>query len=498
MQMPKTWLLLPLLLNGACRPDCEAGQERVRDWCLGSRITPSSGGESGTVATETGSGAVGRGGSEGLDASSGAGAMGGSGASGMGGSGAPADADAPDCGTDAIASGMGCLPRELFVDWFVGHDDNPGTFTQPFKSFRRAMQAAQSGQIVNFNTGNYGAPTDDDFGEPIPDGVTLRKLPNAGVVTFEAALPTSSLIFAGGGGLNGIRVHGFHDPIKATTGQQFLANVDVYESTGTIILAGDAEVHCDLCYFSGNPLRGPLVTLEGSAKLYWNIGSIYNSRTDCAEDAGAEVPHGITLHESASLFATRLSIWGKFGAGIFHDGSGAIELAQSDIREGCKGWSLITDFPASEKQWERLAFEGTEFYGSVTVAARGVRARNSWFLGLQGLALAGRRDGIDDLGNELEPGGNKFTHVGPFGVVVTKQEVGLSLLSAAGAVDGGSAPVDVIQARGNTWVPSVQGADRDGTYPENYVIRAHEGRNVWAKYSEVRVGRVAPAQPRKP
>jgi hypothetical protein len=477
----KTWLLLPLLSSAACRADCEGGQESAHGWCLGPRITQNSGGVSGTAD-----------GSGGLDASSGAG---GAGDSGVGGSG-PADADAPDCGADAVASGRECLPRELFVDCYAGDDDagNPGTFEHPFKSFRRAMLAAQDGQIVNFNTGIYGEPTEDDFREQIPDGVALRKLRNSERVVFKAMGNTSSLIFAGSGRLSDINLEGFQDPIKATAGRQFLVNVSVYSSKGTIVLARDAEMDCDGCSFYGNPQRGPLLKLEGAAKLHWNVGAVVNDREDCTEDAGAGIPHAITLHDSASLFATQLSIWGRFGAGIYHDGSGTIQLTRAAIGPGCFNSGLIANPPFSHQQRARLSFEDRSvFYGSVTVDARGVRARNSFFLGRHGLTLAGRRNGIDDLGNELDPGRNTFSNL--FEDFMTDQEVGLIVMSGAGDPDGGNGTVDVIEARGNTWVGGAQGAEPDGTYREHYVIRGRSDRNVWAPNSEVRVGRVSQVQP---
>ena len=126
-----------------------------------------------------------------------------------------------------------------------------------------------------------------------------------------------------------------------------------------------------------------------------------------------------------------------------------------------------------------------------TRAAYGLGTASSW--GAKASRSAGRRNGIDDLGSELDPGGNTLSNV--FGEIVTDQEVGLIVRSGAGNPDGGDDTIDVIEARGNTWVGGVQGADPDGTYPEHYVIRGRNDRNVWAANSEVRVGRVSKGQP---
>ena len=187
-------------------PDGQPGEKTAHGWCLGSRITQNSGGDAGAV-----------GGSGGLDASSGAGGAGG--LAGAGGKGRRTRTRPIAAPTPLPAVRSVCRASCSWTVTAATTTAIPARSRSLSRALRRAMLAAKAGQIVNFNTGTYGVPTGDDFREQIPQDVTLRnKLPTISERVVFKGGTTSSLIFAGGGGLNDINLEGFQDPIKATAG----------------------------------------------------------------------------------------------------------------------------------------------------------------------------------------------------------------------------------------------------------------------------------------
>jgi hypothetical protein len=480
--------LLSVLVLGGCDGDCPPGRTPRYDQCVRLRLGPG-GGAGGDAEPDanlgSGGAALGTGGSAGT---------------GDGGTAGTTDAstpDAPSCGQDQVLFESACIPRELFVDSDEGSDDNSGfTRFEAFKSFRRAMTAARAGQVVNFD-GSFGEATGDNFNQRIPAGVTLQTPEGTATATFTAPLPAtaldqrSALIFSDRGSLFNITLKRFHTAVGASQGEQSLKQVTIEDTTGGIVVTGKAQMTCEGCIVSGNP-ENQLIRIEGFAKLTFTSGSVTVTAEDCA-DTSKRLPNAISVFGSGRLDTRGPGIYGNFFTGIHVQTTAEVNLEETYVYPGCLDYGIITDYPPPGPR-ASINVTNSTFYGSVSVAGRGIKARGARFFGRQGLTLHGFRNGMDDLGKENDAGNNIFTDPPedpPF--LYQKQLVGLDVRGLPYSADAGSSEIDIIQARGNHWMQNVQHADMLGSYEPGHVIRAEKGRNVAAEFSEVQVGQASGA-----
>jgi hypothetical protein len=461
------------MLSPACARECPPETTKVLDQCLGPaspRDVPdqsSQGGGSGTGANDAG---------DASDASH---------VSDAGHSSAVSDAplvdgadsdgtegDAPiDCGAGSIRAGSECIPANLFVST-EGHDGNPGTSELPFLTFRKAMRFARPGQTVNFEPGTYGTEeTGDDFNDPIPDQVNLQRRGTDGEVVFRAD-GSGALVFNGSGALTNVKLARFENPIKATTGAQVVTSVTIAESTGAVLLTGDAGTTFREVSIAGAPVVLPntrafrdadavtvrpypaSVLIEGDrVRLDWIGGSLEGTYARC--DAG----NGIVVLGSSLLRIADFTLKGRWHDGIHLVGDGTLDVLYVSRFDPECGFSLWAGGVTGELKVQLAAEFGT------TVAIgdnQALRVRYSQFYGEVGLMLGGTRNRrTDDLGTPTDPGGNSFTDRKD-GLQRPKQHTGLMVHLGAFAEEPKAE--SVIEASGNTWAPNVQGADQTGRY----------------------------------
>jgi hypothetical protein len=414
--------------------------------------------------------------------------------SGAGGDATTSTATSTGAGGGSGGAGGAPMVTQLFVDALGGNDANPGTEQKPFKTLTRALSIATSGQTVELYSGTYDQINGETFPEAVPDGVTV-----AAVVAGEAVVmgdPGSSggdvigVEFAGGGTLRNLQIQGFESALG---------------------LSGSANVTCEGCAISNG---GAAFALNDDARLTMTGGELYDLGPSCSGavgyTAGASLVtlDGVNVHDIGSSFSLQ-----DMSNVILQDGTidnvGSSGCAGSDFEgdtfdmQGSSGLELDGTTVSGGPGWAIMVWSGA-----------GVVLTNASISSPNGIDVAGDTevtiDGTTFSGVAGEASGTVGVSVGSAGAMVTMTNAsiggfGTGVLAELGAtqlrgttienvttavvVQGGSvdlgsladpggntlktegtglevwAGADVlVQAVGNTWIPSVQGADASGHY----------------------------------
>ena len=430
----------------------------------------------------------------GADASS-SGAVGGGGAAGATSSGAGGEGGGPPV-------------AELFVDPVEGSDAGPGTEEEPFRTLKKALSIAGSGQTVHLFEGVYGVDNNDDFEAMVPDGVMI-----AAVVPGKAVLAGTAgktgLRFEGGGAAWGLRIEGFATGVIATAGALTLEGLELAENGAGIEIAGAATAQLlDSSIVGG--LSG--VVIGDVAKLWVIGGEIREVGQPCGSFSAVSVrdaaqlaadgvfildsPGSISLSDAAIVTITQGTVAGVGSAGcgaqaaILVAGLADLQLADSTV-EAVPGWairivgaegnagvvggSITGGSLGGISGYGALSVEGTVLtglgdpsscgicagFGSVSVKdskvelfGRGIEIDSGGQVSIRGTQLSGNRiavhmdaGGFLDMGTSFDAGENTL------------------LANAQTSLDIAVASSVVVQAVGNTWLPGNQGTDASGHFP---------------------------------
>jgi hypothetical protein len=370
------------------------------------------------------------------------------------------DGGAP-CTDGLIESASECVPERLYVATVRGSDDNDGSELTPFKTYRKAMSVAVSGQIMNFEAGVYSAESGDDFTLKIPPGVTVQGLPHRGAVTFRAT-GSESLVFAGDGALRAVDLDNFESSLTADRGTQMLEEVRMTRSAAAVLLLGDARMTCIKCDIFYEPRETPrseefAILVRGNAHLVLRSSVVEHPDPETPIPCSFPHPVAIGVRDTAGIDIDRSRVSGPFSYALNSNAAGTLILRHAMFESGCYGYSVLLSGADGSAMVE---IENSVFSQTVSLrqAEVGLRVRGSTFKGQTGLYLDGRTRADlgkppGSAGEPADPGKNIFGGVQVFGLLLT----------------GGSSEVD---AHGNTWVPNVQGANGDGHYPAGKTFTA--------------------------
>jgi hypothetical protein len=392
-----------------------------------------------------------------------------------------------------VPGSTACIPANIYVSALTGSDDNSGTsLKQPLKTFDKAMRTAEPGQTVVFGLGTYGS--DDggiDFSESIPDGVHLTRTEEVGEVKFQSN-GSASLEFAGSGSLissPGVAIYlsGFQHALRATTGSQEIRNVNIQDSKGAVLVAGDATMRLQDVKVEGAPthtaLVGPsfadgevgAVWVRERAIVRWVGGSLIGTygSAQCSSAVG------VYASQESSLALSGVHVRGQFATSVFFSTTnGALNVDFSVFESGCdeenlQTYSLVAQSAILPKTDSgpnadfTVDLARSTFSQSVEVLpSKNFKARHCTFSGDVGVSLpvyeiAGPTRTSDDLGTPSDPGNNIFQGA--------RQTAGLSTMGLG----------NIIWAVGNQWAPNTQGTNGDGHFPAGTVIRGNVSeRNV--------------------
>ncbi len=436
-------------------------------------------------------------------------------------------------GDDSSGAGAGgdegalVIPH-VFVDALGGLNTNPGTQQAPFRTLSRALSSAMRGQTVYLSSGTYDVGHGEVFPLQVPDGVRVEAV-TAGdaLVLGDGAL--RGLRFSGSGAVRGVRIRGFRYALLAHTGEQVIEVAELGDAGCAAMLSGDARMVLDDCEIADSRSA---FDVSDSAELVVSGGEIRDLGPDCEHDTGLGVASGMAtvrfdgvdahdvagpltlrdtsravieqsvlervgdsdcgfasafvVHGAAALHVERTTTTHPLGGGVHVGGDFAvvdIEASLIDVATRgiyVTGQALVTVMGTtlSTAQGEPLsagvevrnsgadvALENTRidgaFYKGIFVASGSVKVRDTRIgHAAFGVYVGG---GSVDLGTLTDPGGN------------TVQTIAETALHVAPATSAGV----VVQAVGNTWLPSVQGADESGYYapgdlsgPAGYAIPA--------------------------
>lgn len=345
------------------------------------------------------------------------------------------------CGTDYIKSGTTCLPKYLYVST-TGSDSNTGAnLVSALRSFGKAMSIAVSGQTVRFASGTYGAATGDTFAQQVPNGVSLERNGTAGAVKF-LSNGSGSLVLAGSANLTDLSVEGFAMPLGITTGTQTLTRFGSVGATGAMLISGDAKVTWASGSITGDPASTEMLLIQDTASLTWNNAVLSSQSADCASGFVALRAVGDT-----SVTITGINLSGKWTTPLVFDNNGTISVSNGSLNNECGatvGSMAVSDSPTATVNIFNCYFGGQLLLTPV----KSLKIRDSSFHAAAGLYFQGGNWlGLPiDLGKASDPGKNRF------GATTTSAVVGFSVSNMT------------IDAAGNEWVPSQQGADAQGRY----------------------------------
>ncbi|HEY1957921.1 MAG TPA: DUF1565 domain-containing protein [Polyangiaceae bacterium] len=402
------------------------------------------------------------------------------------------DAIASDASGDASGDATeGGLGTGLWVDPIKGSDGSPGTNLFPFKTIKKAFTVAQKGDVVNLVAGTYGSSNGDDFSTPIPDGVALvGTTPNGTyAVTLEAPNTSDTLTFAGSGAVSSVWLKGFGVSFTATTGTQALDTVAW--SGGGPSVSGSAQMTINGVTGINSATIG---TVSNTAKLVMNdatFGDVTGIPT-CSDNATFSATN-LTMASASNAFfftgsCTASISKAKIGSSAgFLTGNGApnVTLDSIDISSdtpavnAAGGTITITngtysntlsgsaitssnatvtisgatienspkygiEFDTGSVTATGITITNCSFGGIYTSAALKLRSstiQNTPGRGVQGYGLA-----VLDLGTTTDHGNNKL-------LSNSVTDVDITLLNN-----------QTVNASGNTWNASTQGADAAGHF----------------------------------
>ena len=208
--------------------------------------------------------------------------------SGTGGHASATDATASSSGTGGSGTGGGtdggAPVTNIFVDALGGSDTNPGTEKEPFKTLKRALAVATSGQTVQLAAGTYDANSGETSPETIPDGVNISAV-TAGqtVLLGDGTTPPEGLKLAGSATISYVSREGFADAISASTGMQTLTGVSFLQDGTAVSLTGDAQANLSTCSISGGARA---FSLAAASQATMSGGDVHDLGPQCVGGVG--------------------------------------------------------------------------------------------------------------------------------------------------------------------------------------------------------------------
>jgi hypothetical protein len=426
-----------------------------------------------------------------------------------GGSSGGRDAGALDTGDAGAGGDHQEGPSALFVDPISGIDGRACRVDKPCHTLSYALTSAKPSETIYLQPGNYSKLSGETFTVPVPAGVTIEsRVAGQAVLLSSGETDSQAIVVPSGATLRYLAIKGFEQGVSAQGGAVVLEGIDFDEVASPVLFSGTTDVvmtggtiknaseaiavrdsakaaisdvkisdsggtpSCQVSgqiVFARNSAQVVLSGIEGTS-LKGNLrftdsaqGSIKNSSFVGVSDPAcqpwflAEASRALTIDstyfqnfEAVSLEGTGIAVSNSNfkSATVRTDGSVSITdstvsgPASDGTHVGAGVQALSGSVTIDHVFFSGLAI-GLQFPGGYAPRAK---VRRSTFLG-NGVGI-NADIGIDgvglDLGSPSDPGNNVFSGNS------------VQALSVTGTL------ARTITASGNTWDPSVQGADTNG------------------------------------
>jgi hypothetical protein len=399
----------------------------------------------------------------------------------------PVVGDAGDASSDAPPPAPG-----IYVDAKLGSDTSAGSYLSPFKTLGHALGIAKSGDTIFVRPGTYDAANGETFATFIADGVAIQATGDGVVVSGDTTKTAFS--FAGSGTIDGVATSSFFTVVKATSGSQTISHAKIDGASLAVDASGSAHVQISTTTSSG---CSAFATAGGTSSL-----DVKGAQILGAGGAGAFV---IDARDGAGVSLDTMSVSAASSTNVVHaSGTSTVSLtgctfASSSSSTGVRAeaGTTLTIVSGSFKGLAggvvtstKTTITGVEISGStnsgVTILdGANVSVTNATIAGngnggfyvqaahlvLRGTHVTGNTGGgiwtngftqLDLGASQSEPGNNTFGANGTSSLDVT-----------------GSTNSEFL-AKGNTWDPSVQGADAQGLFGPGTIITATTGASFAA------------------
>jgi hypothetical protein len=401
--------------------------------------------------------------------------------------------------------------KEIYVKADTGLDTNAGTLDKPLKTIKKSLEVWKAGKELVLLPATYSEVSGEQWPYDLPAGVIIKS--TAAGVVLESNLATRPNAFnVSSVQIENVAFKDFATALVQSSGKQTLKGV-IFESNNAASMTGSAEADWSNLNFrkgSVSLLGQSLTNLKGaifgtafrailvtdSAQLNLENGStpdgpVVNAIVVARRNAKASVKNSTlsTIIEAleviggAKLDVVNTIISSTTGPGVFVSSSSTLSMTGGSIsvpNDGIEARSYanvtvdgtkITATSATGKgitmstgslkvsnaqiSSQNTAVEITEQTDFILRnSSLYTRTNNNWALYIND---AGPVNGITDLGTAASPGGNTFKTVS-------------SNLFPLVNIQIGTFATTTVNASGNTWRPSVQGADAAGKYAAATVV----------------------------
>jgi hypothetical protein len=385
----------------------------------------------------------------------------------------------------------------FYADPVSGNDTHPGTFAKPLKTLKQALSLSSGDtKTITLMPGIYDGASGETWNYQLPEGVTVAA--NSAGVVLTGLQTQEALSFKGSGELRYLTFKGFSQILRATTGKQKLTGVG-FEGKRGLYWSGDAQATLQDCIFQTSEMA---LQASYTSRLDLTGGKLADSRINlivqqlsAVSIKNTEISLGtMDINQSSSLYLENvkhsnvssyaiyvragqpfLSIKGGSFSGSSNQASVIYSVGGNVVVDGASFSGVGTALGATGGSVviRNSTISNSKSYGMSIGKDASLKMRNT---NVSGSASGANASGISvsegagsiDLGTASEPGGNTFRY---------NSTTSLAISGASG----------VVQAVGNTWMPSEQGSNGAGHYPSKVVTPVgpygyESGKNFYIKY----------------
>lgn len=413
----------------------------------------------------------------------------------------------------ACGTSPGAGPSALYVKPDTGLDTNPGTASAPFKTIEKALTLVRSGESIVLYAGTYDEISGETWNYTVPAGVTLHG--NTSGVILQSNTSAGGLTLSGDATIEGVTLKGFGGALMADAGALTLKNTTFDSDNNGIVLTASASATLTSTSFTGS---GSGASLYNAATLSMSGGTVtgldgdvfYITGTASIELTGVQVqdttsyvldmrqtsvatltnctitnssPQGsggsssLDLVDSATLQLQDTGVDQAYGYAVLaRDATTTVDIHGGTFAlNGYGGISAAGYLAVDGANVSNNTGDGVDAAGSVVVTnstlsyntSYAVNVGSGGSIALFGSQLSGNGGGVilngsggnANLGTASKPGNNTIQNL--------SSGTGLAVFWTSGT----------IQAVGNTWNPSVQGADASGHYTSQLLSGPMSGEN---------------------
>ncbi len=373
---------------------------------------------------------------------------------------------------------------QFYADPAAGLDTNPGTQAKPLKTIKEALTRMGAGatKTTVLLAGTYSEASGETWDYTLPDGITLKG--NSAGVILQSTTKKAGFTFGKGATLSDLSLTGFSTALTATNGTQTLTRLAFSSNQYDLKLSSTASAGLQDCTSSGSGSSIQAAGLSQISVQGGNFNATSNTlilqQSATASFSNTEIGGGtldtggsstlslntVKAHDISgySIYvrdsSTQLFIQ---GGSFYNNGKGNANTILSSGKVTINNASFSSNYSAIGASAGSLTITNSSVVNSTSYGitiAKGVAfkmrkstvAGNGSGGGSVGIYIADATAGID-LGTASDPGGNTI-----------KDNGGASYpnLSVSGAAA-------TIQAVGNTWNASTQGADASGHYGSSLI-----------------------------